>query len=99
MVKEPSAKTLAKYGLDPALFWAMSPGHCHLCGTDLTGKMLFIDHEHVKGFAKMPPEQRRTYVRGILCYGCNRFKVCKNTLNTAIDVAEYLRQYQARRPK
>lgn len=33
--------------------------------------MFEVDHFHVNGYKEMPPLERRKYVRGLLCIGCN----------------------------
>lgn len=43
---------------------------CAICGTKTPGgrfKNFCVDHEHVPGYEAMPPEQKRKYVRGLLC--------------------------------
>jgi len=30
-----------------------------------------VDHEHVEGYNNLPPEERKKYVRGVLCQNCN----------------------------
>lgn len=34
-------------------------------------RVLHIDHIHVDGFADLPPEEKRKYIRGLLCRPCN----------------------------
>lgn len=42
------------------------------CGVSLTGrKEPHVDHVHVDGFAQMPLEEKRKFVRGLLCHRCN----------------------------
>lgn len=41
-----------------------------------------VDHIHVKGYKKMPPEEKKKYVRGICCFMCNTgFKSFEKTLD------------------
>lgn len=42
---------------------------CWICGR--TDGRLCQDHIHVKGFKMMKPEQKRLFIRGILCFMCN----------------------------
>lgn len=98
-IKPPSNKTLAKYGLD-ALRWlellATQGWKCAVC--QKSRATWNTDHQHVPGWAKKPPEERAIYVRGILCWYCNRHIVQSNL--SAADgrrVAEYLEAYEARR--
>lgn len=44
-------------------------GGCWVCGRQ-DGR-LCLDHIHVKGFAYMSPEEKKKYVRGIVCFYCN----------------------------
>jgi hypothetical protein len=92
-VKVPSKRTLAKYGMD-ALHFAMlhdtQGGCCAVCDEKLEGGRVYIDHEHRRGYGKMPPEEKRKYVRGLCHYACNRFLVCRNTRDTIDMVANYL---------
>lgn len=58
------------------------------------------DHEHVKGWKQMEPEQRKLYVRGILCIWCN-FRILRRgvTIQKLINALRYLEEYEARKPK
>lgn len=49
-------------------------GCCGICERHQSEfkKALDVDHEHVEGYNKMPPEEKRKYVRGLLCNSCNR---------------------------
>lgn len=50
-----------------------------------------IDHRHVPKWKKLPPEERRKHVRGILCQFCNRFYMCKAmTIEKARNIVAYL---------
>lgn len=68
----PSEKCLAKYGLT-AVDWMdileRQGGHCAVCQEPRAS--LCVDHVHAKGWKKMPPEQRKLWVRGLLCFWCN----------------------------
>ncbi len=90
-----SKRTLAKYGLDDLDFARMNiaqGGKCKICKRSFKEVRCFIDHEHVKGFKSMPAITKRQYVRGLLCFTCNRYRVAKNTFETATLVREYLSQ-------
>jgi hypothetical protein len=58
---------------------------------------LCIDHQHVRGFKAMPPEEKRTWVRGLLCFTCNRYRVAKNEGASARAVVAYLADFERRR--
>ena len=91
--KRPSDRTLAKYGMD-GMDWLklMIPQAwaCKICKRSFKEVRHFIDHNHVKGFKNMPAQMKRQHVRGLLCFTCNRYRVAKNTLETASRVFEYL---------
>lgn len=95
--KPPTAATLKKYGLTPLDFADMAlrqGGVCYVCGKLPPSKRLCIDHHHAKGWKKMPPSQRRQYVRGLLCTFCNYRLVNKGmTLEKARRVVQYLQQF------
>jgi hypothetical protein len=45
--------------------YAQQLGLCRICHKPFP--VLHIDHKHVDGFELMPPEEKRKYVRGLLC--------------------------------
>ena len=67
------------YGYTPEMWYALFETQnrcCALfdsCGSTTPGWAgdWHMDHEHVDGFEEMPPEEKRKYVRGILCHHCN----------------------------
>ncbi len=96
----PTDQTLEKYGLSRDEFKAILKSQdntCPICEkTPSTGRWN-IDHHHVKGWSKMPPEQRKLYVRGVVCWFCNRYYMSKAiSIRKAENVAEYLRRYEKR---
>ena len=46
-------------------------GKCLLC--DRKYKVLAVDHRHILGFKKLPPEEKRKEIRSLLCMRCNRW--------------------------
>lgn len=91
----PSRQTLAKYGLTRELWDEIlnrQAGVCGVCGTVPASGTLHIEHEHVRGFKTMPPDQRRRYVRGLACWFCNgnllRRGVTPAKLRAAADFLE-----------
>lgn len=46
-------------------------GVCFICRTFPKSGVLCTDHIHVSGFAKLPAEKKKKYVRGLLCFLCN----------------------------
>lgn len=103
MIKEPSKATLAKYGLSKEDWLDLVKKQnavCYVCLKLTSTGRLCIDHEHVKGWKKMPPEERKKYVRGLLCWVCNHYYLGRGiTIEKAVRVADYLREYELRRPK
>lgn len=97
----PSTATLRKYGLDEADFVTMverQEGGCAICRLVPTKGRLNIDHEHVRGWKKMPPEKRKIYVRGLLCYMCNHYLMGRgSTMQKHINAAQFIRDYKVRR--
>ena len=97
----PSTKTLDKYGLS-RLDWislAMRQGGvCGVCGKLPESGRLNVDHDHVRGYKKMSQVQKRLYVRGLLCYVCNKFFAMRGmTEEKACKLVKYLASYAERR--
>lgn len=44
---------------------------CQICKTMPKSGILCVDHIHIKGFKTMTPEQKRPYIRALLCFMCN----------------------------
>lgn len=69
----PSKATLKKYGMtsdDWLLILHRQEGVCAVCKKVPNGR-LCIDHDHIRGWKKLPPEKRKVHVRGLLCWFCN----------------------------
>jgi hypothetical protein len=102
-VNPPSLQTLKRYGItfkEWQALLARQGGVCAICQRFNEKGWMCIDHEHVKGWKRMAPDDRKKYVRGILCYFCNFRYVGKClTAEKAERVAEYLRDYEDRRGK
>lgn len=105
----PSSATLKKYGLTEQDFWEILHSQGDVC--PITGKLpnpskrdgkihFVIDHFHAKGFAKMAPEKRKTYVRGLVGWYVNRYFLSKGIdEEKALNIAAYLKRYEQRRSK
>lgn len=95
----PTLSTLHKYGLTTESFEAIltrQGGVCAICKKVPNGHWC-IDHDHRKGWKKMPPEQRALYVRGVLCWFCNHYYVGRSiTVEKAKNVVKYLVDYEER---
>lgn len=104
----PAPTTLARYGGTVADWERLLREQDYCCGvckrvpnpSKRDGKVrLVIDHEHVRGWKKMPPEQRWQYVRGLTCWFCNATYLGRGlTLAIARGVVAYLERYEERRP-
>jgi len=96
----PTQTTLNKFGLtrlDFRMQLEAQGGTCAVCKKIPTTGRWYIDHEHVKNWKKLPPEKRKLYVRGILCYFCNRFYMAKAmTKEKAQNIIIYLEEYAIR---
>ena len=100
-MRTPSKATLKKYGLSLEEWTDLYNKHdgcCHICLKPQSAeakRALHVDHEHVKGWKDMPPEQRKQHVRGLICYTCNRFRMTRGTtLETARGMVRYLEEYE-----
>lgn len=100
MINTPSKATLKKYGLEEDEWRAIlesQNGVCFVCEKEPSKGRLCIDHEHAKGWKKMPPEKRKLYVRGLLCWVCNHYYLGRGiNIPKAKNVVRYLEQYEAR---
>lgn len=70
----PTRSTLAKYGLTQADWWDRFRRQgevCACCRKPSKSGRYCVDHEHVKGWKKLPPAHRLWFVRGIVCAHCN----------------------------
>jgi hypothetical protein len=101
-IKVPTQATLKKYGLS-ALDWLIMLDEqswvCPIMGvTPSTGRFV-IDHEHVKGWAAMPPEERKKYVRGLVSWYANHAYLGRGiSVERAGNVLAFLTRYEMRRP-
>lgn len=103
----PTAPTLKRYGLteDEWLDILANQGwECPImkqipAPSASTGKSHFVvDHEHVRGWKRMAPEQRKKHVRGIISRFANGKLIQRGmTLERARRVVEYLEEYEWRR--
>jgi hypothetical protein len=97
MTPQPNPTTTDKYGLSFEEWLANGTAQGCACGVCRQVKRLVIDHKHVVGWAKMPPEERKRYVRGLLCVGCNWKMVPRGmTLAKAEGLVEYLKDFERR---
>lgn len=99
-VRVPKDGTLRKYGLTRKEWVAIARRQgwvCFVCRKLPQNGRLCTDHEHVKGWKKMPPDERKRHVRGLLCFWCNSAYVGRAiTLEKARNVALFLEQHRDR---
>ena len=100
-VKVPTQTTLNKYGLSQAewidMFMAQD-GKCPICHKEpktFKGGEFHIDHWHVRNWKNMLPEERKRFVRGIVCQWCNRSYLSKGiNLTKARNMVIYLEKFK-----
>lgn len=99
-ITPPLAATLRRYGLtgDEWLALLAAQGwRCPIC-MKRTGVRWTTDHDHVPGWKHKSAEQRRRFVRGVLCAYCNHRRVnSRMGAAEAVRIARYLAAYEARR--
>lgn len=102
-VRVPSQTTLDKYGLTEALWLAILKRQHYVCGVCAKvppSSILHVEHYHARGFAKMTPEDKRKYIRGLACPNCNRSWLKKGATPTILRAAaNYLEAYEERNKK
>jgi len=105
-ITPPAQKTLDRYGItqDEWLALLLNQGWvCPICevgNVKPSGKKTVwnTDHEHVPKWESMPPEERKKYVRGVLCHHCNHRKVGNHRDADLVQrIADYLKSYEARK--
>ncbi len=97
----PADSTLKKYGLtfgEWMDFYNQQHGACAICHSPFKlGHRVNVDHVHVKGWNRMAPELRKQYVRGLLCYQCNKFAAMRGMTSTkAWNLWMYMRAFEVR---
>ena len=101
-VIEPSAATLARYGISLDEWYDHIPvvagvRVCRVCETPPRTGRFVVDHAHVPGWKEMPPETRKRYVRGVICTTCNHYILTRyGTPLKHRNAAAYLEAYKER---
>ena len=99
-IRVPTKATLRKYGLTESEWLAILKRQgnvCAICKRMPKSGRWVTDHHHVPKFKKRPPEQRKTFVRGIVCPFCNSHCIGRfMTLAKARNIVVYLEAYQRR---
>jgi hypothetical protein len=100
VIRVPLKATLRKYGLDAEAWLAILERQgwvCAICKKVAKNGQFRTDHAHVPGWKKMKPEKRRTYVRGLTCWWCNKSYLGRGiTEEKAANMAAYLRAFALR---
>lgn len=97
----PTRQTFERYGLSRdewVTLLAEQNGVCGVCGSVPDGGTLHIDHEHVRGWKKLAPEDKKRYVRGLVCWydNTNLLRI-GSTPARLRAAAQYLEAYTERR--
>lgn len=99
-VVPPAPATLRRYGLTAEEWLSLLAGQgwkCPICGRR-NGVVWNTDHDHVPRWRHMPAEERKRYVRGVLCAYDNHRRVnSRMSAAEARRIAAYLAAYEARR--
>ena len=98
VTRVPKPATLRRYGLSAAEWLkilARQRGVCAICKrVPLSGSWV-TDHEHVPKFKRKPPEERKKFVRGVVCHFCNSHCVGRfMNLMKAKNIVVYLERYE-----
>lgn len=100
-VKPPAPATLRRYGLTADDWLALLAGQgwrCPICRKSGALVKWNTDHAHVPGWAKKPPEERKRFVRGVLCAWCNHRRVhSRMGSEEAQRIADYFKAFETRR--
>lgn len=98
-VVPPLATTLERYGLTQLEWIALLKAQDWKCPICLRRDAKWnTDHDHVPKWKTMAAEQRKRYVRGVLCWYCNHRRVnSRMSPDEAQRIADYLRAYEERR--
>lgn len=100
-IRPPARSTLRRYGLDRdewLVLMASQGWRCPVCLKTGASVKWNTDHDHVPLWSKRPPEERKRYVRGVLCVYCNFRRVnSRMPADEARRIADYLSAYEIRR--
>ena len=95
--KPPTAATLQKYGLTAEAWLLLAGDQCFICEQSWDTVDPVVDHKHVAGWRKLPPEERKKWVRGVISRNCNfKFVPRGMTARRARRVSEYLARFEKR---
>ncbi len=97
-IKVPSQRTLDIYGLSANDWIRLIKNQGWVCAVCEKQQATWnTDHDHVPGWKKLPPSERKKHVRGVLCWYCNH-KVVGHARSSELAqrVADYLRAHEER---
>ena len=99
----PQPKTVKRYGMTVDEWKTRllnQGGRCAICRKLPRSGVFCVDHEHVKGWSKLKPHERKVFVRGIICTMCNRGVVGRG-INLAIlkGAVNYMLAYEKEKSK
>lgn len=95
----PSRATLRKYGItarDWTELYLAQRGRCPICRRMFSDKVRpVVDHLHVIRYKRRSPEEKRMYIRGLLCQYCN-YRLLPNamTRQRAVNIVKYLEKFE-----
>jgi hypothetical protein len=97
----PTQKTLDKYGITLEEWQSLldkQGGICPICHkVPSTGRWV-IDHEHKKGWKNLEPNERKKYIRGILCWIDNNKILTRGvTIERLENAVRYLKEYELKK--
>ena len=99
-VYPPSVHTLDKYGLSLPEWERLideTKGKCPICDRPIAELKMVIDHAHVPGWAKMEPQLRKLFVRGVVCMADNHWVLSHFiTEKKHTAAAKYLAKFRKR---
>jgi hypothetical protein len=85
-----------KYGLEPEHYIELFEKQSYQCGCCKTPIKPYvnttnIDHIHIEGYGKLSAEEKRKWVRGLLCSNCNvGIGKLGDTLEGVMNAVNYL---------
>lgn len=100
-VNPPKPPTLRKYNLTADEWMALAEAQgfvCPICAKEPKKGHFVIDHEHRPKWKKMPPEERKRCIRGLVCRFCNKWNLnFVTTVTRTRRVLAYLEAYEAQK--
>jgi hypothetical protein len=93
-----NSNLLSRYGINCEEYEKMfteQSGCCAICGRhqSVLTTTLAVDHYHIRNFKKFPPEEKKKYIRGLLCFRCNRGIFAENP-DLLLSASVYFRRHE-----